>query len=308
MALSLFFPPLTLGQGSKPGQAPPGDLLHYVERIILEKLEESSEYDDLEKMEDYVNSLSIINSGWIRGYKVDYRFINRCIQSFKSQSVVSVVGMSAGSRTSPSDAGSSSQISHKAGSSVVSGKSTAEVIQDCVPIQITTASGHPRFVVAHKAQNKTQNSISTRVLEENGFATEPGSTINVTLTLRNESRTYPLLVETMDEEMKLSEEALLGFTTYHPDYSLSNYLDSNQTSTVESTSATATPRPACPSSQDHTRSSAESMNEAHNTRPEAHVSIPIVQQHGVSDGREHDFLLDLGKYVLSKCRQGQNDS
>ncbi|KAI3327647.1 hypothetical protein HD806DRAFT_329275 [Xylariaceae sp. AK1471] len=231
--------PIYHGEGRKPGEAKLGEINHYIESIIQGKLCEDPEYQDLELMEKYLNTLDTVKGGGIIFCnKVDPYFVHRCIHHYNS------TGTSAGSATSLGDASSTSHVlSQETKSSVSSHLNTVEMPKFSIPFSITTAQGRPRPAIAVKTPPRTQSFINERVVRECGFTAGPDSTIKVTLTLKGISLECSLDVRAMEVDMLLSETLLLDFRSYNPDYVESDYNQYPNEPTEDSTSHTTTARP-----------------------------------------------------------------
>jgi hypothetical protein len=91
-----------LGEKCQPGDAREGSICDFIESKIQKRLQEKPDNADLRSMEAYIMSLEVVANS---GQTLDLYYLSDCIEHYKPQG--SIAGLSAGSRTSPSDAGSS---------------------------------------------------------------------------------------------------------------------------------------------------------------------------------------------------------
>lgn len=98
-----------LGEECKPGQAAKGSLVHYVEGLIQERIQDHPDQVDLRSMEDYVKSFDIVKRS---GQDPCTYWISNCIQYYQKIQAPPSLAMSIASRTSDGDIGSSSSSSN----------------------------------------------------------------------------------------------------------------------------------------------------------------------------------------------------
>ncbi|KAI1342729.1 hypothetical protein F5Y15DRAFT_266417 [Xylariaceae sp. FL0016] len=300
--MNLLVSAVVMGKGCEPGKAERGTLLQVVEHAIRDKLRDDPRDFDLGGMEQYVNSLQVVQNYSFRGCTIHYTFVQKCIEAHRHSEMPFVPGTSAGSRTSPSGRGSRSVTSRSVASHETSA-SLRNANERLVPIRITTADDRPRTALAHKAEDERNNFISVRIAGECGYTREPGSVINVTLTLVGESRECSLHVQDMPEELVLKESLLIQFGSYIPEYSMSDYLNTPEDSMRDSTTVTNAARSARPP-----LGQVGSRTRVHGGRPESRQngfgSSTSTRYSGESDDpRVHEAWMGLAAHLSSRSQQ-----
>ncbi|KAK9769782.1 hypothetical protein SCAR479_13565 [Seiridium cardinale] len=292
-----------MGNGCGPGQAKPGDLLQVVEHAIRDRLRENPRQTDLESMENYINGLDVCQKYSWGGCMIHYTFVQKCIELYRYSEVPFAVEMSAGSRTSRSGRGSTSVVSQGTISSL---RDSKDLNERSIPIQITTAEGRPRIALALKTENEDHDYIQTRVAGESGFPREAGSVINVMLTLAGESRKCTLHVRDIAEDMMLREEFLREFGSYIPEFSVSDWLNSQHDSVKNSTSATIAAKSVHSSQIRPEGIGTRGYGENLVTQPTGHVSSPSAPRSEAEadrDPRVDEILLGVAERFLRTNRR-----